>query len=185
MGLGKTIETVALILCNPRTTAPGSRAAAAGGGAGGGSIAEQQLAEERLQEQHQCQGADGTGDAATPAAATDGAGAASASASTGGAATKYNGGTLVVCMVSLVGQWIEEIRTKLTAEAGVSVYCYHGSSRKKDPKEISKHDVVGVVVCTRDCHGSSVAWEVGSCGAASLPAAPPLTPAGSHYAPAN
>ena len=125
MGLGKTIESVALILCNPRVSLPGSRATM-----DVGSIAEQQAAEDRLQAAAQGGGGGGAGQRAD---AADGAALVGPAA---GPAAKYHGGTLVVCMVSLVGQWIEEINSKLTADAHLGVYCYHGSNRKKDPKEI-------------------------------------------------
>jgi SNF2 family DNA or RNA helicase len=34
--------------------------------------------------------------------------------------------TLVVCAVSLVGQWVEEARSKLTNK-GLKIYAYHGT----------------------------------------------------------
>lgn len=49
-------------------------------------------------------------------------------------------GTLVVCKVSLVGQWIEEARSKLE-DPGL-VYPYHGANRKRDPKILSKNAIV-------------------------------------------
>lgn len=45
-----------------------------------------------------------------------------------------------MCKVSLVGQWIEEAKSKLK-EPGV-VYPYHGSSRKRDPATLSKNAIV-------------------------------------------
>ena len=38
--------------------------------------------------------------------------------------------TLVVCAVSLVGQWLEEAKSKL--DGSLALYMYHGSSRKRD-----------------------------------------------------
>ena len=38
---------------------------------------------------------------------------------------------LVVCAVSLVGQWLEEAKSKL--DGSLALYMYHGSSRKRDP----------------------------------------------------
>ena len=38
--------------------------------------------------------------------------------------------TLVVCAVSLAGQWLEEAKSKL--DGSLKLYMYHGSSRKRD-----------------------------------------------------
>lgn len=51
-------------------------------------------------------------------------------------------GTLVVCPTSVLKQWAQEIRDKVTAKANLSVLIYHGSNRTKDPDELAKHDVV-------------------------------------------
>lgn len=51
-------------------------------------------------------------------------------------------GTLVICHVSLVGQWIEEAKSKLT-DPGL-VYPYHGQSRKRDPTILCKNAIVVV-----------------------------------------
>lgn len=51
-------------------------------------------------------------------------------------------GTLVVCPTSVLKQWAQEIRDKVTAKANLSVLVYHGSNRTKDPDELAKHDVV-------------------------------------------
>lgn len=53
-------------------------------------------------------------------------------------------GTLVVCKVSLVGQWIAEAKSKLK-DPGM-VYSYHGSSRKRDPKILAKNAIVVTTV---------------------------------------
>jgi len=50
------------------------------------------------------------------------------------------GGTLVICPVSLVGQWIEEARQKLT-NPGL-IYPYHGQGRKRDSHILSKNSIV-------------------------------------------
>lgn len=42
--------------------------------------------------------------------------------------------TLVVCAVSLVGQWIDEARSKLAADNPLRVYMYHGQNRLRDVK---------------------------------------------------
>ncbi|KAH7307437.1 hypothetical protein KP509_22G058600 [Ceratopteris richardii] len=49
-------------------------------------------------------------------------------------------GTLVVCPVSIVGQWANEVKSKLAAN--LSIYMYHGSKRIRDPKKLSKFDIV-------------------------------------------
>ena len=49
-------------------------------------------------------------------------------------------GTLVVCPVSLVGQWVEEAKSKLD-NPGL-VYPYHGQSRKRDADILAKKDIV-------------------------------------------
>eukprot|EP00268_Persea_americana_P048356 TRINITY_DN5101_c0_g1_i2.p1 TRINITY_DN5101_c0_g1~~TRINITY_DN5101_c0_g1_i2.p1 ORF type:complete len:1056 (+),score=215.09 TRINITY_DN5101_c0_g1_i2:242-3409(+) len=51
-------------------------------------------------------------------------------------------GTLVVCPTSVLRQWDEELRNKVTREGNLSVLVYHGSNRTKDPDELAKHDVV-------------------------------------------
>ncbi|CAM8984648.1 unnamed protein product [Rhodiola kirilowii] len=51
-------------------------------------------------------------------------------------------GTLVVCPTSVLRQWADELRNKVTSEANLSVLVYHGSSRTKDPCELAKYDVV-------------------------------------------
>ena len=49
-------------------------------------------------------------------------------------------GTLVICKVSLVGQWIEEAKSKLT-DPGL-VYSYHGGNRNRDPKFLAQNAIV-------------------------------------------
>jgi len=53
-------------------------------------------------------------------------------------------GTLVICHVSLVGQWIEEARSKLK-DPGL-LYSYHGSGRKRDPFKLARNAIV-VTTC--------------------------------------
>jgi SNF2 family DNA or RNA helicase len=36
------------------------------------------------------------------------------------------GGTLVVCPTTVIGQWADEVRTKTEPAAGITVYTYHG-----------------------------------------------------------
>uniref|UniRef100_A0A7I4DZM6 SNF2 family DNA-dependent ATPase n=1 Tax=Physcomitrium patens TaxID=3218 RepID=A0A7I4DZM6_PHYPA len=49
-------------------------------------------------------------------------------------------GTLVVCPVSIVGQWANEVKSKLAAN--LNIYMYHGSKRIRDPKRLAKFDIV-------------------------------------------
>ncbi|CAH8351018.1 unnamed protein product [Eruca vesicaria subsp. sativa] len=51
-------------------------------------------------------------------------------------------GTLVVCPTSVMRQWGDELRKKVTSEANLTVLVYHGASRTKDPHELAKYDVV-------------------------------------------
>ncbi|PON71009.1 Cdk-activating kinase assembly factor [Parasponia andersonii] len=51
-------------------------------------------------------------------------------------------GTLIVCPTSVLRQWDDELRNKVTSKAGLSVLVYHGSNRTKDPCELAKYDVV-------------------------------------------
>lgn len=53
-----------------------------------------------------------------------------------------SGGTLVVCPTSVLRQWAEELKNKVTCEGNLSVYVYHGSNRTKDPYELANYDVV-------------------------------------------
>ena len=51
-----------------------------------------------------------------------------------------NGGTLVVCPVSLVGQWYKEAIRRLGGS--LRVYKYYGSSRKRDPEVLRSYDII-------------------------------------------
>ncbi|BAT73771.1 hypothetical protein LR48_Vigan01g064400 [Vigna angularis] len=51
-------------------------------------------------------------------------------------------GTLIVCPTSVLRQWAEELRSKVTSQTKISVLVYHGSNRTKDPYEVAKYDVV-------------------------------------------
>ena len=48
-----------------------------------------------------------------------------------------SGATLVICAVSLVGQWIDEAKSKLTEAAGLRILMYHGQTREKNPRKIA------------------------------------------------
>ena len=52
------------------------------------------------------------------------------------------GGTLIVCPTSVLKQWEQEIKGKITEAAGLSILVYHGSNRIKDPLELANHDIV-------------------------------------------
>eukprot|EP00939_MAST-03C_sp_MAST-3C-sp1_P000482 g482.t1 len=64
---------------------------------------------------------------------------------------RVQGGTLVVCALSLVGQWQEE--AKKFCVDGVEILSYHGQGRKKDRNIISKYDIV---ITTYQTLGSDV-----------------------------
>ncbi|KAK4271475.1 hypothetical protein QN277_020166 [Acacia crassicarpa] len=51
-------------------------------------------------------------------------------------------GTLIVCPTSVLRQWDEELKNKVTSKANLSVLVYHGSNRTKDPYVLAEHDVV-------------------------------------------
>ena len=57
-------------------------------------------------------------------------------------ASIFSKGTLVVCNVSLVGQWISEAKSKLK-DPGL-VYSYHGSGRKRNPNILASNAIVVV-----------------------------------------
>ena len=50
--------------------------------------------------------------------------------------------TLVVCAVSLVGQWCAEAKDKLAEDSTLKIHMYHGQGRMKDPKELAAFDLV-------------------------------------------
>lgn len=49
-------------------------------------------------------------------------------------------GTLVICPVSLVTQWIDEAKSKL--ENPGLVYSYHGSNRSRDPTQLAANSII-------------------------------------------
>ena len=51
-------------------------------------------------------------------------------------------GTLVVCPTSVLRQWADELKHKVTIKANLSFLVYHGSNRTKNPDELAKYDVV-------------------------------------------
>lgn len=50
--------------------------------------------------------------------------------------------TLVVCAVSLVGQWIDEARSKLAGSDTLRIQMYHGSNRVKNAAKLAEFDLV-------------------------------------------
>lgn len=58
----------------------------------------------------------------------------------------YCRGTLVICNVSLVGQWIDEAKSKLR-DPGL-VYSYHGSKRLRLPEVLAKNAIVVTTYAT-------------------------------------
>jgi hypothetical protein len=111
MGLGKTVISLALILCNPapqlpHSGAPASDIAKAPKPANGASFW-----------MHQQSSVDDPKKGSI-----------------------FSRGTLVVCNVSLVGQWIDEAKSKLR-DPGL-VYPYHGGCRKRDANLLSKNSIV-------------------------------------------
>ncbi|KAI4368176.1 hypothetical protein MLD38_016763 [Melastoma candidum] len=63
-----------------------------------------------------------------------------------GALAQGNGrpaaGTLVVCPTSVLRQWADELQSKVSDVARLSVLVYHGGNRTKDPLDLTKYDVV-------------------------------------------
>ena len=55
-------------------------------------------------------------------------------------------GTLVVCNVSLVGQWIDEAKSKLK-NPGL-VYAYHGTNRKRCAQTLANNAIVVTTYAT-------------------------------------
>ena len=49
-------------------------------------------------------------------------------------------GTLVICAVSLVGQWVDE--AKRLCDNQLSIHPYHGSNRIRDPAKLAQYDIV-------------------------------------------
>ena len=56
--------------------------------------------------------------------------------------TVVRGGTLVVCNVSLVGQWQSELKKVINSDARLKVHQYHGAKRLKNAAKLSEFDVV-------------------------------------------
>lgn len=50
--------------------------------------------------------------------------------------------TLIVCPLSIVANWEEQIREHWDQKRPPSIYIYHGGSRLTDPRAIANHDIV-------------------------------------------
>jgi SNF2 family DNA or RNA helicase len=64
-------------------------------------------------------------------------------------------GTLVVCHASLVGQWMDEAKSKLNHPG--QLYMYHGKNRKRDPLKLAENAIVfttyGIITSDAKHHG--------------------------------
>ncbi|KAJ2847663.1 hypothetical protein IWW36_003740 [Coemansia brasiliensis] len=54
---------------------------------------------------------------------------------------RYAGKTLIVCPLSTMGNWEEQVRTHVKPQ-GLSVYAFHGGSRIRDPRRLCHYDIV-------------------------------------------
>ncbi|XP_057498914.1 helicase-like transcription factor CHR28 isoform X2 [Actinidia eriantha] len=127
-GLGKTISTIALIL---KERAPSSRACP-------DSLKQNEIVTLNLDEDDDCAS---KLDRSKQNVVSNGTSLKSRDASMQ-AMGRPAAGTLVVCPTSVLRQWADELRNKVTTEANLSVLVYHGSNRIKDPFELAKYDVV-------------------------------------------
>ena len=182
MGMGKTVITLGIILCNP---APNSTKGPAADEAWGefspaaSALAKRRAAEEAARALYLARIGDVAAGGAAPASragVAPNAPAAAAAAAPGGVAaaapaaegaedveggnelvadkvegedllsdkpTHRSRGTLVICPVSLVGQWCAEARSKLRFDKSeFKIHEYHGSNRIRDPAKLSVFDLV-------------------------------------------
>lgn len=65
-----------------------------------------------------------------------------------------------MCAVSLVGQWVAEVQSKLSDDS-VRIYQYHGQGRLRDVQRLASYDVivttyqVSSFICTLcTCHNN-------------------------------
>ncbi|KAJ2672124.1 hypothetical protein IWW42_003029 [Coemansia sp. RSA 1085] len=54
---------------------------------------------------------------------------------------RYAGKTLIVCPLSTMGNWEEQVQTHVKPR-GLSVYAFHGGSRIRDPRRLCHYDIV-------------------------------------------
>ncbi|KAI9385263.1 hypothetical protein POPTR_011G046400v4 [Populus trichocarpa] len=132
-GLGKTVSTIALIL---KERAPSHRADAV-------AVKKEECETLNLDDDD-----DGVTEIDRMKKGADGSQVTSNHSSTkslnssGQSKGRPAAGTLIVCPTSVLRQWDDELRKKVTTEANLSVLVYHGSNRTKDPSELAKYDVV-------------------------------------------
>ena len=71
--------------------------------------------------------------------------------------------TLVICAVSLVGQWATEVKERYTG-GSLSVHIFHGPNRLKDARKLADHDLVITTYATlvADYGGKKGAANLGS-----------------------
>ena len=133
MGLGKTVISLAVILSNPAPPLPLSGTQVSGDNAHvtekGWSVMKKKSA---IRPDFDELTAGLFGD--TNEVISDGTG------------SFFHTGTLVVCHVSLVGQWVEEAKKKLK-DPGL-VYPYHGSSRTKDAAKLCEKSIIVTTYAT-------------------------------------
>ena len=81
--------------------------------------------------------------------------------------------TLVVCPVSLVGQWVDEARDKLVFDGSerLDVYQYYGGNRTDDPRKLADHDIVVTTfhVLASDLNARSNKAKVAAAGGGYVP----------------
>jgi SNF2 family DNA or RNA helicase len=80
------------------------------------------------------------------------AAAVKAEIATSGLGLHHSSATLVVCAVSLVGQWIAEAKSKLSDDSSLRIHMYHGTGRIKNTAKLAKD--YDLVVTTYETLGS-------------------------------
>jgi SNF2 family DNA or RNA helicase len=152
-GLGKTVSTIALIL---KERAPSHRADAV-------AVKKEECETLNLDDDD-----DGVTEIDRMKKGADGSQVTSNHSSTkslnssGQSKGRPAAGTLIVCPTSVLRQWDDELRKKVTTEANLSVLVYHGSNRTKDPSELAKYDVVITTysIVSMEVPKHSLAYEV-------------------------
>mmetsp|Transcript_10273 Transcript_10273/g.14525 ORF Transcript_10273/g.14525 Transcript_10273/m.14525 type:complete len:1332 (+) Transcript_10273:110-4105(+) len=123
MGLGKTIISLAIILENPAPVEPQS-----------GTAVMDFETKSRKRADHSCKWTtlDNVSEESRRERVIRG--------------SIFSRATLVVCNVSLVGQWIDEAKSKLR-DPGM-VYSYHGAGRVRNPHVLAKNSIVVTTYAT-------------------------------------